>query len=217
MTIPLFKIWGQLGYEPLIFSCTIMKRHDESPMTFFLTMGFVLPCIAMTFCYSRIYWKVRQVGNLMRNQMDQDVTDGVLNRHMKRRERAITKTTLWVWLAYVICMMPSTLIMIFDPMPPNKDHPGLHVAGYIVFWCSGFINPVIYIVSNRNYRKNLQSELCCSPPQEDNSEMDSTERPSSTVTSFLSRFSNSRASNVSYSASRKEMVDLNPNGKRDVI
>ena len=26
------------------------------------------------------------------------------------------------------------------------------MASYVIFWCSGFINPIIYIFSNRNYR-----------------------------------------------------------------
>jgi hypothetical protein len=42
--------------------------------------------------------------------------------------------------------------MVVDPMPPCRGYPGLHVASYVIFWTSGFVNPVIYIFSNRNYR-----------------------------------------------------------------
>jgi hypothetical protein len=46
-------------------------------------------------------------------------------------------------------------------MPPNRDYPGLHVAGYIIFWCSGFINPIIYTASNKYYRRSLLESLGC--------------------------------------------------------
>ena len=68
-----------------------------------------------------------------------------------------------VWLGFLICFLPTTLIMIFNPMPPEREYPGLHVAGYIIFWCSGFSNPVIYIISNKYYRKAMQEMVCCEP------------------------------------------------------
>ena len=40
-------------------------------------------------------------------------------------------------------------------MPPNRNYAELHVAGYVIFWCSAFINPIIYTVCNQNYRKAL--------------------------------------------------------------
>ena len=64
----------------------------------------------------------------------------------------MTKTVLLVCLGYVACFLPSCVLMVFDSMPPCRGYPGLHVAGYVIFWCSGFINPLIYIFSNRNYR-----------------------------------------------------------------
>ena len=66
-----------------------------------------------------------------------------------------------VWLGYVLCFLPTTLIMVIDPMPPNRNNPQLHVVGYIIFWCSGFINPIIYIVSNKYYRKAMMEVVCC--------------------------------------------------------
>ena len=158
MLIPYTKTWGQLGYEPQIFNCTIMEYYCKSPMKTFLMVGCGLPCLVISFCYAKIYWKVKQTGHHVLDKMDQDVTNLALERQIRKREAQITKTTLMIWLGYGICFLPTTLIMAFDPMPPNKDHPGLHVAGYIIFWCSGFINPIIYIVSNKYYRYSRVSQ-----------------------------------------------------------
>ena len=40
-------------------------------------------------------------------------------------------------------------------MPPNRNYAEMHIAGYVIFWCSAFINPIIYTVCNQNYRKAL--------------------------------------------------------------
>jgi len=34
-------------------------------------------------------------------------------------------------------------------MPPCWKNPGWHIATYVIFWCSAFVNPIIYIVCNR--------------------------------------------------------------------
>ena len=64
---------------------------------------------------------------------------------------------MMICTGFMVCFFPSALIMVFDPMPPCYKNPELHVAGYIIFWCSAFINPVIYTLSNRNYRMAFKS------------------------------------------------------------
>ena len=51
--------------------------------------------------------------------------------------------------------------MTVDPMPPNRNYPEVHIAGYIIFWCSAFINPIIYTVCNQHYRKALVEMIQC--------------------------------------------------------
>ena len=68
---------------------------------------------------------------------------------------------LKVWTGFCICFVPTTLIMTVDPMPPNRNYPEIHIAGYIIFWCSAFINPIIYTVCNQHYRKALVEMIQC--------------------------------------------------------
>jgi hypothetical protein len=41
-----FKTWGEFGYEPLIFNCTLLKLNDKSPLSFLMIVG--VPCIIIT-------------------------------------------------------------------------------------------------------------------------------------------------------------------------
>ncbi len=129
-------------------------------MKFNMIMGFLLPSLIMAGSYFMIYRRVRAVGNQMRDAIDEDDVDHVVENHLKKREHNITRTGLLVCMSFIICFMPSALIMALHPMPPHTDMPGLHVAGYIIFWCSGFVNPVIYIVSNKYYREAMLETFC---------------------------------------------------------
>ena len=214
MLIPYTKTWGQLGYEPQIFNCTIMEYYCKSPMKTFLMVGCGIPCLVISFCYAKIYWKVKQTGHHVLDKMDQDVTNLALERQIKKREAQITKTTLMIWLGYGVCFLPTTLIMAFDPMPPNKEHPGLHVAGYIIFWCSGFINPIIYIVSNKYYRKAMIDSLCGTQEFEEMFIGEVMQRTSSFVRTSYRKISNSlrpqstSPQNASFSVKHPNQIDL---------
>ena len=47
MMLPFFKVWGQLGYEPLIFNCTVLKHNEKNPLSFFLALGSGLPMVIL--------------------------------------------------------------------------------------------------------------------------------------------------------------------------
>jgi hypothetical protein len=66
MLLPLTEIWGQLGYEPLTFSCTIMEKNGSSPMTFLLIFGFVCPFLSIAIGYGLICYRVKYTGDLVR-------------------------------------------------------------------------------------------------------------------------------------------------------
>ena len=101
MLLPFYKVWGQFGYERLIFNCTILKYKDKSPLDFFLIFGSALPMIIITFCYLRIYWMVKKTGQNIRDEMDEECPNPPLMRMLKKREKAMTKTGLMVWLGNV--------------------------------------------------------------------------------------------------------------------
>ncbi len=132
-----------------------------------MIIGFLLPSIIMVVSYALIYKRIRSLGNQMRQAFDVSTDTGLdannvnnVSWQLRKREKNITKTGLLVCASYIVCFMPSALMLAFHPMPPNNDLPGLHVAGYIIYWCSGFVNPVIYVVSNKYYRQAMFDTFC---------------------------------------------------------
>ena len=66
MLLPLTEAWGQLGYEPLTFSCTILEKNGSSPMAFLLTFGFLCPFLSIAIGYGMICYRVKYTGDLVR-------------------------------------------------------------------------------------------------------------------------------------------------------
>ena len=147
----------------MTFSCTINGKNGSSPKQVFIGIGCGISLIIITLCYGSIYYKVKQTNIEMQNISDSNIVNSNLNRQLSKRELAITKMTLLVWIGFFICFVPTSLSKVIFPMPENRDKPApeLHIAGYVIFWCSAFINPVIYIISNKHYRRALIEILWC--------------------------------------------------------
>ena len=137
MLLPLLEVWGRLGYEPKTFSCTILKKNGSSPMPFLLSIGFLCPFAVIAVCYVLIYWQVKSSGKKAQQSVAKARNSLLFQQQIRKCEIQMTRTVLLVSLSYVACFMPGFLLMVVDPMPPCDDFPDLHVAGYIILWCSG--------------------------------------------------------------------------------
>lgn len=76
----------------------------------------------------------------------------------KRNEWRITKMVLAIFLSFVACYLPITIIKVLDK---DVNWPGLHIFGYIMIYLSACINPIIYVIMNRQYRQAYKSVLLC--------------------------------------------------------
>lgn len=78
----------------------------------------------------------------------------------KRNEWRITKMVLAIFLSFVLCYLPITIAKIAD-----KDvlYPTLHIIGYILLYLSSCINPIIYVIMNKQYRQAYKTVILCKP------------------------------------------------------
>lgn len=57
----LFKAWGQFGYDPKLETCSILPDADgTSSKTALFVIAFVIPCLIIIVCYTRIFWVVHK-------------------------------------------------------------------------------------------------------------------------------------------------------------
>ncbi|KAM7348465.1 G-protein coupled receptor moody isoform 2-T10 [Cochliomyia hominivorax] len=62
--IPTWRgIWGKFGLDIAIGSCSILHDHnDRSPKEFLFVLAFMVPCLCIVFCYTRIFYLVRKAA-----------------------------------------------------------------------------------------------------------------------------------------------------------
>jgi Flp pilus assembly protein TadB len=60
----------------------------------------------------------------------------------KRNEWRITKMILVIFMVFLACYLPITIIKVADK---DVKWPGLHIFGYIMIYMSASLNPIIYV------------------------------------------------------------------------
>lgn len=78
----------------------------------------------------------------------------------KRNEWRITKMVLAIFFSFVMCYLPITIAKIADK---DVKLPALHILGYMMLYLSACINPIIYVIMNKQYRQAYKTVLLCKP------------------------------------------------------
>ncbi|XP_055693281.1 G-protein coupled receptor moody isoform X1 [Lutzomyia longipalpis] len=204
MQVPtLLGVWGAFGYDSNLGTCSILKdQYGRSSKTPLFVIAFVIPCLLIVLCYTRIFWVVHQsemrmkqhasVANAVQNNL-RPTTGGRLSvdgnasgqvsdsgtpqqrvipstapqpvriknqRDIKarRNEWKITKMVLAIFISFIACYLPITVIKIADK---DAAHPEAHVFGYVMLYLSACINPIIYVIMNKQYRQAYKTVLLC--------------------------------------------------------
>ncbi|UYV82943.1 hypothetical protein LAZ67_22001459 [Cordylochernes scorpioides] len=155
----LFGKWGRFGYDPTILNCSILEVNGKSPKVFLFILGFLIPCVAILACYSRIFLVVRR--SRLRVQQHGD-RQGMTRQ--KKEEYRLTKMVLVIFCSFVCCYLPITIIKVVDK---RAKLPALHLLGYIMIYASACVNPVIYGLTNKLYRNAYRTVLSCGRYRED--------------------------------------------------
>lgn len=78
----------------------------------------------------------------------------------KRNEWRITKMVLAIFLSFVACYLPITITKVLDQ---DVRFPALHILAYIMLYLSSCINPIIYVIMNKQYRQAYKTVILCKP------------------------------------------------------
>ncbi|XP_035773734.1 G-protein coupled receptor moody-like isoform X2 [Anopheles albimanus] len=201
----LLGVWGKFGYNHQLGTCSILPDDEgRSSKTAMFIIAFLIPCIIIVICYSRIFWVVHKSEKRMKNHsksqcsipnnlrsvdpaapLSTGSSSSANNNSIsytasssavkmatraaaansdnrdakaKRNEWRITKMVLAIFLSFVMCYLPITISKIVDK---NVSVPVLHIIGYIMLYLSACINPIIYVIMNKQYRQAYKTVLFC--------------------------------------------------------
>lgn len=148
----LFGVWGTYGKDAKLGTCSINPdKNGHSSKTALFVIGFALPCVVIVICYACIYFVVRKSHMKMQKHTS-------MGNKYKRSEMKITKMVLVIFICFIVCYLPITLVKIFDS---EVEHAPLHVLGYLLIYLSSCVNPVVYVTMNKQYRVAYMDTLKC--------------------------------------------------------
>lgn len=184
MLLPtLLNKWGRFGFDRRLQTCSIIDEHNKAPKQVLFGLGFCVPAIIIVICYSLIFIVIHKSEKRMRHHSTRGMNgahtttttgSAALQGHTrarakverearrKRNEWRITKMVLIIFIAFLITYLPITLVKNLDK---KVNYPGLHVMGYVLIYISSCINPVIYVIMNRQYRQAYKTVLLCKRPR----------------------------------------------------
>ncbi|XP_052901926.1 G-protein coupled receptor moody isoform X1 [Anopheles moucheti] len=202
----LFGVWGKFGYNHQLGTCSILPDDEgRSSKTAMFIIAFIIPCIIIVICYSRIFCVVHKSDKRMKNHsksqcnipnnlrsavdpaspLSAGSSSSANNNSIsytasssavkvagtrsaadardakaRRNEWRITKMVLAIFLSFVCCYLPITISKIVDK---NVSYPVLHIIGYIMLYLSACMNPIIYVIMNKQYRQAYKTVIFCKP------------------------------------------------------
>lgn len=129
--------------------------------TLFLDIIFILlPMVVMVFCYSCVFKAVRATNSQVSFPMARRGNRVALVANIK--ETKITKTLAVVVLGFAMCWLP---VGVIDGIDTSRGSPTLPRQVYLFYGymalLSSTINPFIYGMMNRKFRKEYKKIMFC--------------------------------------------------------
>ncbi|XP_023234236.1 protein trapped in endoderm-1-like [Centruroides sculpturatus] len=152
------EVWGKFGFNPDISMCTILETNGKSPKRFFYFFAFVVPIFVFIYCYTRIFLTVRKSGRLSRSKNDSEQETESSNNSMKNnkgkkkltKDLRLLRMILVIFIIFLISYTPIVFVKLFRK---EKDLPILTMLGIVGIYSTAIVNPIIYVVMSKSYRK----------------------------------------------------------------
>ncbi|XP_028291838.1 teleost multiple tissue opsin 2b [Gouania willdenowi] len=142
-TVPPLLGWSSYGIEGAGTSCSVSwtvrsaQSHAYIICLFIFCLG--LPILVMIYCYGRLLWAVKQVGKIRKTAA-------------RRREYHILFMVLTTAACYMLCWMPYGVVAMMATFgPSNIISPVASVVPSLLAKSSTVINPLIYILMNKQF------------------------------------------------------------------
>ncbi|XP_004551342.2 teleost multiple tissue opsin 2b [Maylandia zebra] len=175
-TVPPLLGWSSYGIEGAGTSCSVSWTANSAQSHAYIICLFIfclgLPVIVMIYCYSRLLWAVKQVGKIRKTAA-------------RRREYHILFMVLTTAACYLLCWMPYGVVAMMATFgPPNIISPVASVVPSLLAKSSTVINPLIYILMNKQFYRCFLILFHC---DRWSSEKGDTSMPSKTTVIHLNR------------------------------
>ena len=148
--------WNQYAHSSLNTMCKISFSEGRGYILLVIISCFVMPLLAMFYCYLRIFFKVR-----FHKKQVQRWSDSRQSQKNFRRETKTAQVVFTVLFVFVVCWTPFVIVHFLQSLPTISIS---HVVFHLVTLVAGVhsvCNPIIYTTMNRAFRNELRQVCQC--------------------------------------------------------
>ena len=159
---PLFPSDIHYAFQPGKAMC-LYPFESSLSFTFFLEIVSInTPLVIIAICYYKVYKVVRNANRTFAQNNPGPNSQGTTQLSANVEEAKVTKTLVAVLIGFVSCWLPISVVDIVDvvtgaPILPRQ----LYLTYALLIYTSSTINPFIYGVFNRTFRKEFKKTLFC--------------------------------------------------------
>ena len=137
---PAFKAWGAYCFQSSIMACTFDKTIEQSNRIVTVTLGFIIPCIFIIFCYARIgcaaYKSFRRMSKWKSNTP-------------QTKALRLSAMMLCIFSIFFLGTFPYFVLNVTDK---TFKYPIHHIWTTMLGWLSYCLNPIVYTLMDNNFR-----------------------------------------------------------------
>ncbi|XP_058642902.1 teleost multiple tissue opsin 2b isoform X2 [Onychostoma macrolepis] len=152
-TVPPLLGWSSYGLEGAGTSCSVSwtertaQSHAYIICLFIFCLG--LPVLIMVYCYGRLLYAVKQVGKIRKTAA-------------RKREYHVLFMVITTVVCYLLCWMPYGVVAMMATFGrPGIISPVASVVPSLLAKSSTVINPLIYILMNKQFYRCFCILFCC--------------------------------------------------------
>ena len=136
--------------------CKISFSEGRGYIFLVIISCFVMPLLAMFYCYLRIFFKVR-----FHKKQVQRWKDSRQSQKNFRRETKTAQVVFTVLFVFVVCWTPFVIVHFLQSLPTiSISHVVFHSVT-LVAGVHSVCNPIIYTTMNRAFRNELRQVCQC--------------------------------------------------------
>ena len=138
------------GHQCGPFAWTISGRIYSACI---LTIGMIIPITVMSYCYYKLYWKMRSHIGRMRVSVVLSSND-LASRRATLRESRMIHTLIIMGVVFIICWSPSAILVALEFA--KVDEPlEFEVFALIFAYANSTMNPLIYALRHEDFRRGF--------------------------------------------------------------
>lgn len=167
IVFPIASGWSHFTFRPGKGTCfmTFNKSFKTTRLVYIAGVVLfysILPMIVIFFCYYKVFKKVRNHITLIHPSLQNPLgnREQVHATSMSIREVNVTRTLFCMLVGFLVCWIPVIIVEMLNSFQGTASLPRGAYLCYLYFaYISSALNPIIYGVMNKTFRRELLSVL----------------------------------------------------------